>query len=164
MDMAELSEENLDLELRRSADGEEGKPTPAHKLRPVPDVILWTRAISHYAGIAIQAYSDKAGALWAYNCCFRQQLPSLEQAELGRQTRPSTQKTCGAGGAQRSSHVLTTEGQGKAKRQKAAVCFTSLPPRVTMSILALAVEETTGSRLVLLPWIDNMGLLALSEQ
>ena len=39
-----------------------------------------------------------------------------------------------------------------------------LPSRVAMSILALAVEETTGSRLVLLLlWMDNMGLLALSE-
>ena len=38
-----------------------------------------------------------------------------------------------------------------------------LLPRVTLSILALAVEETTRSRLVLLLWKDNMGLLALSE-
>ena len=39
-----------------------------------------------------------------------------------------------------------------------------LPSHVTMSILALAVEETTESRLViLLLWMDNMGLLALSE-
>ena len=35
--------------------------------------------------------------------------------------------------------------------------------RVAMSILALAVEETTGSRLVLLLWMGNIGLLALSE-
>jgi len=51
IDMAELSKENLEMELRRSADG--GKPTPAHKLRPVPDLISWTRAFSHYAGIVV---------------------------------------------------------------------------------------------------------------
>ena len=61
--MAELSEENLDLELRRSADGEEGKPTPANKLRPVPNLTSWT--MDHYARIVIRAYPDKAGAAWS---------------------------------------------------------------------------------------------------
>jgi len=39
VDMVELSKENLELELM-SADQEKGKPTPAHKLHPVLDLIL----------------------------------------------------------------------------------------------------------------------------
>ena len=67
--MAELSKENLELELRRSADGEEGKPTPTHKLCPVPDLMSWASAFSHYAGIVVRAYLDKAGALWTCPHC-----------------------------------------------------------------------------------------------
>ena len=48
--MAELSEENLELELRRSADGEEGKSTPAHKLHLVPDLISWAGLLATMQG------------------------------------------------------------------------------------------------------------------
>lgn len=63
--MGELTEEHLELELRRSLDGEDGKPTPPHKLRPVPDLLTWVRSFCHYAGIVVKAHPDKAVDLWA---------------------------------------------------------------------------------------------------
>ncbi len=101
VDMAELSEENLEVELRRSLDGEDSKPLPAHKLRPVADLLGWARVFCHYAGIVVRAHHSKAVDLWAYlaivlsggdkgdwwrayDSRFRQQVPSLEKAEFGR--------------------------------------------------------------------------------
>ena len=66
VDMAELSEEHLEFELRRSLEGEEGKPLPASKLRPVPDLLSWAKAFCHFAGIVVPAHPDKAVDLWAY--------------------------------------------------------------------------------------------------
>ncbi len=97
-DMAELPEENLELELRRSLEGEESKPVPAHKLRPVGYLLGWVR---HFAGIVVRSHPSKAVDLWAYlaiilsggeqgdwwrayDAQFRQQMPSLDKAEFGR--------------------------------------------------------------------------------
>ncbi len=66
VDMAELTEENLELELRRSLEGEESKPVPAHKLRPVGDLLGWVSAFYHFAGIVIHSHPSKAVDLWAY--------------------------------------------------------------------------------------------------
>ena len=73
----------------------------------------------------------------------------------------------GSGGAQKSSQVLTTEGQGKVKRQKAAVCFAWKYGRTCAATPCRYVHSCShcgGCRIVLLlPWMDNIGLLALSE-
>ena len=66
VDMAELSEEHLEFELRRSAEGEDAKPLPPHKLHPVPDILTWARSSCHFTGIVVQAHPDKAVDLWAY--------------------------------------------------------------------------------------------------
>ena len=66
VDMAELSEEHLEFELRRSAEGEDTKPLPPHKLCPVPDILTWVRSFCHFAGIVVQTHPDKAVDLWAY--------------------------------------------------------------------------------------------------
>ncbi len=101
MDMAELTEDNLELELRRSTEGEEGKPTPLSKLKPVADPLTWARSFCLYAGIVVIAHPDKArdllaylatllagaerGDWWrAYDSRFRQQIPALESAEFGK--------------------------------------------------------------------------------
>jgi len=60
------------------------------------------------------------------NIRFHQQLLLLEQAELGwldQVLYPKTILASGAGGAQRTSQVLTAELQRKAMRQKAAACL-----------------------------------------
>ena len=64
VDMVELSEDNLELELRRSTEGEEGKPTS--KLKPVADQLTWVRSFCIYAGIVVSASPDKARDLLAY--------------------------------------------------------------------------------------------------
>ncbi len=45
VDMAELTDDNLE-ELCRSTEGEEGKPTPLSKLKPVADPLTWARSFS----------------------------------------------------------------------------------------------------------------------
>ena len=45
VDMAELTEENLELELWRAADGDEAKSAvPLSRLKVVPDVLTWARS------------------------------------------------------------------------------------------------------------------------
>ncbi len=60
VDMAELSEENLEVELRRFLDGEDSKPLPAHKLSQVADLLGWVRAFCHYTVIVVRVHSSKA--------------------------------------------------------------------------------------------------------
>ncbi len=67
VNMAELTEENLEVELRHSLDGEDSKPVPAHKLRPVGDLMGWVRAFCQFAGIVVQFHPGKAVDLWAYS-------------------------------------------------------------------------------------------------
>ena len=66
VDMAELTEENLELELRRASEGDEGKPVPLHKLKPVPDVLTWARSFCLYTGIVVTSHPSKARDLLAY--------------------------------------------------------------------------------------------------
>ncbi len=77
------------MELRRSLEGEESKPVPAHKLRPVGYLLGRVR---HFAGIVVRSHPSKAVDLWAYlaiilggeqgdwwrayDARFRQQMPS----------------------------------------------------------------------------------------
>ena len=53
VDMAEFTEENLELELRHSTDGDEGKSVSLSKLMPVPDALTWARSFCLYAGIVV---------------------------------------------------------------------------------------------------------------
>lgn len=55
VDMADLSGENLEVELRWSLAGEEGKPLPVHKLQPVLDLPSWAKSC-HFAGIVVWAH------------------------------------------------------------------------------------------------------------
>ena len=67
VDMAELTEENLELELWRAADGDEAKSAvPLSRLKAVPDVLTWARSFCLYAGIVVSAHPGKARDLWAY--------------------------------------------------------------------------------------------------
>ncbi len=54
------------MELRRSLKEEESKPVPAHKLRPVGDLLGWVRFFCHFAGIVVRSHPSKAVDLWAY--------------------------------------------------------------------------------------------------
>ena len=64
-DMAELSTENLELEKRRSGEGEDAKSASRGKLRPLPD-LAWVRAFTLYTGVVLSAYPDKGMELAAY--------------------------------------------------------------------------------------------------
>ena len=146
VNMAELSEEHLEFELRRSLEGEEGKPLPASKLRPVPDLFSWAKAFCHFAGIVVQDHPDKTVDLWAclvimwsgsdmgnwwrsYDSRFRQQLPSLEKATFGWPDQALYTKTIlavGVGGAQKSAQGPSQDGSGPLKvkcRRSSMACF-----------------------------------------
>jgi len=60
INMAELTEDHLELELKRSLDGEAGKPPQTYKLLPVPDLLSWVTSCCHFAGIIVSVYPDKA--------------------------------------------------------------------------------------------------------
>ena len=66
MDMTELTEENLELELRFSKDGNEGKSVPLSKLKPVSDALTWARSFCLYVGIVVSAHPSNAWDLLAY--------------------------------------------------------------------------------------------------
>ena len=66
VEMAELSEENLGLELRRGSEEEEGKAVPGRRLKEVPSFTAWTRAFCIYTGVVISAHPSKARDLLAY--------------------------------------------------------------------------------------------------
>ena len=117
VDMVELSEEHLEFELRRSVEGENAKPLPPHKLRPVPEIFTWVRYFCHFAAIVMQALPDKAVDLWvylafmlsigkrggwwrAYDARFRQQKPSLEKARFDQAQYTKTVMWAGTGGIQ----------------------------------------------------------------
>ena len=146
VDMAELSEEHQEFELRRLLEGEEGKPLPTSKLRPVPDLLSWAKAFCHFAGIVVQVHPHKAVDLWAYLAImlpgsdkgdwrrsyysrFWQQLPSLEKATFGWVDQALFTKTIlatGVGGTQKPTQGPSQDGGGppKAKRWRASmVCF-----------------------------------------
>ena len=132
--MAELTEENLELELRRATESVDGKPISLNKLKPVPDVLTWARSFCLYAGIVVSAHPSKArdllaylatllagtekGDWWrAYDSRFRQQLPSLESAEFGRLDQALFTRTIfaagGAGSAQRNSAAPHVESRNQ---------------------------------------------------
>ena len=144
IDMVELTEENLELELRRSLEGDEGKPLPAHKLRPVPDLLSWVRSFCHFAGIVACTHPSKAVDLWAYMAImvsgvekgdwwraydsrFRQQLTSLDKAEFGRLDRALYTRTLfdtAAGGAPKTSSLPPYESSApRTKKRRVAACF-----------------------------------------
>ncbi len=135
VDMAELTEDNLELELRRSTEGEEGKPTPLSKLKPVADPLIWARSFCLYAGIVVSTHPGKArdllaylatllagaekGDWWrAYDSRFRQQIPALELAEFGKLDQALYTRSIFDTGVQ-------AEGRSAppAKRRKVAPCF-----------------------------------------
>ena len=66
VDMAELTEENLELELSRGTESDDRKPISLNKLKPVPDILTWARSFCLYAGIVVSAHPSKARDLLAY--------------------------------------------------------------------------------------------------
>ena len=146
VDMVELTEDNLELELRHSTDGEDEKSIPLSRLKPVPDALTWARLFCLYAGIVVSAHPSKArdllaylatllagaekGDWWrAYDSRFRQQLPALELAEFGKLDQALFTRTFfsdgGTGHSQRSGPIPQVEGRNPqaAKRRKVAACF-----------------------------------------
>ena len=155
VDMAELSEEHLELELRRALEGEEGRTLPPHKLRPVPDILAWVRSFCHFAGIVVKAHPDKEVDLWAYQTVmlsggdrgdwwrtyvsrFRQQWSSLEKAQFGRLDQALHTKAILSAGVQTSTHPPLpspeSSGQPKGKKRKGMVCFAWNDGRVCASV------------------------------
>ena len=65
-DMAKLSNENLELEKRRSGEGDDAKASTRGKLRSLPVRLAWARAFSLYAGVVLSAYPSKGMELAAY--------------------------------------------------------------------------------------------------
>ncbi len=140
--MAEFTEDHLELELRRSLEGEDSKPTPPHKLRPVPDLLAWVRSFCHYAGIVAKTHPDKEVDLWAYlaimlsgkdhgdwwrtyDSRFRQQWPSLEKAEFGRVDQALYTKAILSARSLKLAKPPPLESSSlpKAKKRKMMVCF-----------------------------------------
>ena len=143
VDMAELSEENLGLELRRGSEEEEGKTAPVRRLKEVPSFAAWTRAFCIYAGVVISAHPSKAKDLLAYMAMlsagseegdwwrgydrrFRQQLPDLESANFGKVDQTLYARSILTGGAQavpqRAGGVESRAGPAP-KRRKSAACY-----------------------------------------
>ena len=144
VDMAELTEENPELELRRAADGDEAKSAvPLSRLKAVPDVLTWARSFCLYAGIVVSAHPGKARDLWAYlatllsgadkgewwrayDSRFRQQLQAAEFGKLDQALFTWTFLSAGAAGsAQRGGSVTQVEGRTQlgSKRRKLAACY-----------------------------------------
>ena len=167
VDMAELMEENLELELRRASESDEGKPVPLHKLKPVPDVLTWARSFCLYAGIVVTSHPSKArdllaylatllagaekGDWWrAYDSRFRQQLPALESAKFGRLNQALFTRTIfsagGAGSAQRGGPPPHSEGrnQSLSKRRKVAAWNDACPPLAGSPTFAQDAVGNTG--------------------
>ncbi len=93
VDMVKLSEDNLELELSRLTEDEEGKPTPPSKLKPVADPLTSVRSFCIYPDKAqdllsylatLLAGAEKGNWWRAYDSLFQQQIPALESAEFGK--------------------------------------------------------------------------------
>jgi len=139
--MAELTEDNLELELRRSTDEDEGKSVPLSKLKPMFYALTWGRLFCLYVGIVVKAHSSKARDLLAYlvtllagarkviggglsyESCSQQAAPStrLDQALFTR----TIFSAGGTGHNQQSGPVSQVEGRNSqpVKRCKLAPCF-----------------------------------------
>jgi hypothetical protein len=106
VDMSELLKDNMEADRRkRATDGAAPHPPFGNgpTSRDVPDVMSWAQCFSHFAAIITQKYPRKAKELWAYQStiigearrcggkgwllydrAFRQQIPSIEEADFGR--------------------------------------------------------------------------------
>ena len=143
VEMAELSEENLGLELRRGSEEEEGKAVPGRRLKEVPSFTAWTRAFCIYAGVVISAHPSKARDLLAYIALlsagaeegdwwrsydrrFRQQLPDLESANFGKVDQTLYARSILSAGAQAvAQRAAGADGRAGPvpKRRRAAACY-----------------------------------------
>ena len=98
VDMAELTEDNLELELRRGSEADEGKPVPLHKLKPVPDIVAWAHSFCLYAGIVVSTHPRICGPTWP--CCWQVQRGVTGgrpmTAALGSNFRPLSGLTSGS--------------------------------------------------------------------
>ena len=123
-DMAELSTENLELEKRRSGEGEDAKSASRGKLRPLPDLLAWVRAFTLYTGVVLSAYPDKGMELAAYQAMILHGADSCEwwrtydpqfREQFRRPTSPEWTRRCTPGlcgrpvprGASGRPHLLT---------------------------------------------------------
>ena len=142
-DMAELTEENLELELRRGSEVDEGKPV----LETVPDIMAWARSFCLYTSIVVSAHLSKAKDLWAYLATLlagaergdwwrayvsrftRQHLPALERADFGKLDQALFTRTMmspsAPRGAQRGGPASGVESRPASpqKWRKVAACY-----------------------------------------
>ena len=168
MDMTELTEENLELELRFSKDGNKGKSIPLSKLKPVSDALTWARSFCLYVGIIVSAHPSNAWDLLAYlvtmlagakkgdwwrvyDSRFHQQFPALELAEFGKLDQTLFTGTIfsagGAGNSQRSGLVSQVESRNHqpAKRRKLAPCFAWNNGKSCVATLPRVLEMRWGA-------------------
>ncbi len=132
VDMVELVGDNLELEVQCSVEGEDTKPLPVHKLRPVADLLGWTKAFCQFESIVVvQAHPSKVVDMWAYLAVirFRQQIPSLEKAVFERLDQALFTRcllSSKAGAIQKPTQGLSTDSGlvPKAKRLRVTACFT----------------------------------------
>lgn len=143
-DMAELSNENLELEKRRSGDGEDTKSTPRSKLRPLPDLLAWSRAFTLYMGVVLSKYPSKGLELAAYHAMilhgpdtcdwwrtydsqFREQFTNLETADFTKidQTLYSRSlwTASAVGGSRVTPPVAESAPLPRPKKRRVQVCY-----------------------------------------
>ena len=144
-DMAELSNENLELEKRRSGEGDDAKSASRGKLRPLPDLLAWARAFTLYTGVVLSVYPNKGMELATYQAMilhgpdscdwwrtydpqFREQITNLEKADFTRidQTLYSRSLwTASAMGSQRAVTPVTSDHTPppRVKRKRSQVCY-----------------------------------------
>ncbi len=144
-DMAELSNENLESEKRRSGEGEDTKSTPRVKLRPLPDLLAWSRAFTLYTGVVLSKYPGKGMELAAYQAMilhgpdtcdwwrtydpqFREQFTDLESADFTKIDQTLYSRSLWMASTMGSPRVATPTNvehamQPRAKRRRIQVCY-----------------------------------------
>ena len=144
-DMAELSNENLELEKRRSGEGDDAKASTRGKLRSLPDLLAWARAFSLYAGVVLSAYPSKGMELATYQAMilhgpdscdwwrtydpqFREQFTDLGKAEFTRIDQTLYSRSLWTASAMGSQRVVTPTPPEhtvppRSKRKRSQVCY-----------------------------------------
>ena len=144
-DMAELSNENLKLEKRRSGEGDDAKAFTRGKLRSLPDLLAWARAFSLCAGVVLSAYPSKGMELAAYQAMilhgpdscdwwrtydpqFHEQFTDLGRAEFTRIDQTLYSRSLWTANAMGSQRVVTPTPPEhtvppRSKRKRSQVCY-----------------------------------------
>ncbi len=136
-DMAELSNENLESEKRRSGEGEDTKSTPRVKLRPLPFTLYTGVVLSKYPGKGMELAAYQAMILhgpdtydwWrTYDPQFHEQFTDLESADYTKIDQTLYSRSLWMASTTGSPRVATPTNvehavQPRAKRRRIQVCY-----------------------------------------